>query len=104
MHIVIFVTASNKKEAKNIARALIKNRLAACVNIVDKIESVFRWQGKTESAKETLLVIKSSRSKLSKIITSVRSKHSYQVPEIIALPILAGYQPYLKWIDDSIRQ
>jgi len=103
MHIVIFVTASNKKEAQKIALRLIKDKLAACVNIVDKVDSVFSWEAKTEKAKESLLIIKSKKEKLPKIISVVKSLHSYTVPEIIALPIIAGDKPYLRWIDASIR-
>lgn len=104
MYIILFITASNKKEAKHIAQALIKSKLAACVNVIDKIGSLFWWQGKVDRAKETLLVIKSRKEKLAKIIKLVRSIHSYQVPEIIALPIIGGYKPYLRWIDESIAR
>ncbi|MBI5145322.1 MAG: divalent-cation tolerance protein CutA [Candidatus Omnitrophica bacterium] len=103
MHTVIFITCAHKKEAENIAKALIKNKLAACVNIVDKINSLFWWQGKVDCAQEVLLIIKSKRTKLNKIIKLVKSRHSYQVPEIIALPIIGGYKPYLNWINDSCR-
>jgi periplasmic divalent cation tolerance protein len=102
MHIIIFVTASNKKEAEHIAQELIRKKLAACVNIINKIESIFRWQGKIETAKEALLVIKSKKGKLPKIIQLIRLVHSYQVPEIIALPIIDGDKPYLRWIDECI--
>jgi len=101
MYAVIFITCTNKKEAGRIAKALVKNKLAACVNIVDKIESIFWWQGKVDLAGEALLIIKSKREKLTKIIKLVKSMHSYQVPEIIALPIIGGYRPYLEWIDES---
>lgn len=104
MHIVILVTASSKKEARKIASALVKNKLAACVNIVGNIESVFRWQGKVEAAKEALLVIKSQKAKLQATIKLVRSLHSYDVPEVIALPIVGGYKRYLEWIDGSLRR
>lgn len=104
MYIVVFVTASGKKEAEKIAGKLIKKKLSACVNIVDKIESLFRWQGKVDRAKETLLIIKSRKDKLTGIIKTVKSLHSYQVPEIIAMPISGGYKPYLEWIDESLRQ
>jgi len=102
MHIVIFITASNKKEAKSIAQQLVKNNLVACVNIVEKIESLFRWKGKVDQAKEALLVVKSRKDKLAKIIKLVKSLHSYEVPEIIAMPIIGGYKPYLNWINDSV--
>lgn len=102
MHIVIFVTTSGKKEAKLIAARLIKNKLAACVNIIDKIESLFWWRGKVDASKETLLIIKSKKNKFAKIAQAVKSSHSYEVPEIIALPITAGYKPYLRWIDECV--
>jgi periplasmic divalent cation tolerance protein len=102
MHIVIFIAASNKKEAKVIAQQLVKNKLVACVNIVKEIESLFRWKGKVDQAKEVLLVVKSRKDKLAKIIKLVKSLHSYEVPEIIAMPIIGGYKPYLNWINDSV--
>jgi len=104
MQNVIFITCANNKEAEHIAEALVKNRLAACVNIVDRIKSVFWWQGKIDRAKETLLIVKSKKSNLAKIIKLVKSLHSYQVPEIIALPISGGYKPYLEWIDASLTR
>lgn len=103
MYIVVFVTASNKKEAKKIAQELLRNRLCACVNIIDGIESFFWWKAKIDSASEALLIIKSTKLKLPKIIRLVKSKHSYEVPEIIALPIIGGFKPYLRWIDESVR-
>jgi periplasmic divalent cation tolerance protein len=103
MHIVIFITASNKSEAKKIANKLIKEKLAACVNIIGKIESHFWWQGKVDNAKELLLIVKSRKDKLKRIFKAVKSAHSYEVPEIIALPIAAGYKPYLDWINESVR-
>lgn len=103
MYIVIFITASNKKEAKYIAQQLMEKKLAACVNIVDKVNSFFRWQGKIDQASEVLLIIKSKKEKLTKIIKTVKAAHSYDVPEIIALPIIGGHKTYLDWIDDSLR-
>lgn len=103
MYIVVFITAPNKKEAGIIAGALLKKKLVACVNIIDKVNSFFRWQGKIDHAKEVLLIAKSKKEKLNKIIKLVKSLHSYEVPEIIALPIVAGYKPYLNWIDESLR-
>lgn len=103
MHIVIFITCANNKEAGVIADALIKNKAAACVNVVGRVESVFWWEGRVDRSREVLLVVKSSKSKWNKIIKIVRSLHSYKVPEIIALPVIAGHKPYLEWIDDSLR-
>ena len=104
MYVVVLVTAKDKKEAQQIATGLIKAKLAACVNIVDKVDSIFFWAGKIDQAKEFLLLIKSKKDKLPKIIKLVRSLHSYKVPEIIALPIIAGDKPYLRWIDAALRQ
>ncbi len=103
MHIVILITASKKEEARKIAAKLLKEKLVACVNIMDKVESFFWWQGKIDKAAESLIVIKSTKAKFKKIVKSVLSAHSYTVPEIIALPIIAGHKPYLDWIDASIR-
>ena len=103
MHTVIFITAPNKKEARRIASALLKRKLIACANIVDKVESFFWWQGKIDRAQEALLILKAKKSKLAQIFKLVKSMHKYEVPEIIALPIIAGYKPYLEWIDGSLR-
>lgn len=104
MYAVIFITCANKNEAGRIAKALVKDKLAACVNILDKIESIFWWQSKVDQAKEALLIVKTKKSALSKLIKKVKSLHSYTVPEIIALPIIAGNKKYLDWIDDSVRK
>ncbi len=103
MHIVILITAKDKKEAEKIAKKLIKSKLAACVNIVGGIKSLFWWQGKVDQAKETLLIVKSRKEKFEKIAKLAKAIHSYDVPEIIAIPIVSGFKPYLNWIDDSIR-
>jgi len=103
MYILVLVTAANKKEANLIAQQLVKERLAACVNIIDKIESIFFWQNKIEKAKENLLFIKSTKIKLPQIIKKVKSLHSYQVPEVIAFEIKKGEKKYLNWLDESIK-
>jgi len=103
MYIVVLVTASNKKEAGKIAAGLIKAKLAACVNISEKVNSLFSWEGKTQKAKESLLIIKSKKEKLAKLIKLVKSLHSYTVPEIIAIPVISGDKPYLRWIDATLR-
>lgn len=104
MNVVILVTCSNQREAKRIAQHLVKQRLVACVNIVDKIKSIFWWQKRIDSAREVLLIAKSKKSLMQKVIRQVKSLHSYQVPEVIALPIVAGNQDYIHWINESIRQ
>ncbi len=103
MNVVVFVTAANKKEAKKIASGLIREKLAACVNISGGVHSLFWWQGKVDSAKETLLIIKSRKKLMDKLIKKIKSLHSYEVPEIIALPIICGDKKYLEWINASTR-
>ncbi len=103
MYVVIFVTAGNKKEAQKIAAGLIKQKLAACVNIMDKVDSLFFWEGKIQKAKESLLIVKSKKEKIAKVIKLVKSLHSYKVPEIIVLGLIAGDKPYLRWIDAALR-
>lgn len=104
MRIVIFITVANKKQAQNIADTLVSKGLAACVNIISGIDSIFRWQGKVDKQKECLLMVKSRKSLMPKLIKVVKSIHSYEVPEIIALPIIAGNKDYLDWLNDSTRK
>jgi periplasmic divalent cation tolerance protein len=101
--IVILVTAGNRREAKKIARALVEERLAACVNITLSVESVYRWKGKVTEDREYLLLIKSSRELFGEVQAAVRKRHSYTTPEIICLPIVDGSRDYLDWITDSVR-
>jgi len=103
MNVVIFITAANKKEAEKIASVLIKEKLAACVNIIENVHSLFWWQGKVDSAQEVLLIVKSRKTLMNKLIKKVKSLHSYEVPEIIALPIVSGDKKYLEWINESTR-
>ena len=103
MNIVVFVTAKDADQAQRISSALIEARLAACVNIVTGICSLFWWEGKIDTADEALLIIKSTRSAFKKIVAAVKKTHSYDVPEVIALPIIDGNKDYLRWINDSVR-
>ncbi len=102
-YIVLFTTASNSEEAHKIAKVLLGQRKAACVNIVPGISSLFWWQDKLDSAQESLLIVKTKASLLNQIVTLVREIHSYEVPEIIALPIIGGNQDYLDWIDKEVK-
>ena len=102
--IVIFITTSTEEEARKISESLLSQRKAACINILPKVDSSFWWQGKLDSAQESLLIIKTKASLLSEIIALVKEVHSYEVPEIIALPIIGGNEDYLKWIDDEVRE
>lgn len=103
MYIVVLVTASSKKEAQKLASCLLQEKLAACVNVIDGVDSHFRWQGKIDKAKEALLMIKTKKMLFNKLLKKVKSLHSYEVAEIIALPIIGGNKEYLDWIDDSTR-
>ena len=102
--LVVLVTCSSPAEARRIARAVVEARLAACVNIMPgAVQSVYRWKGKVESARERLLLIKTSRRRLAKLRKAVEQLHSYDVPEFIALPIAAGAPAYLAWVKDCLR-
>ena len=101
--ILVLITASNVEEAKRIAEKLVEKKLAACVNIVEKIHSIYWWQGKIEESSEALLIVKTRITKLDELIDVVKSIHSYEVPEIIALPIIGGYSTYLEWLNSSIE-
>lgn len=103
MFIIVFITCANKAQAQKIAQALIKDKLAACVNLVNPINSLFWWQGKVDSSKETLLIIKTKKKLFGRLEKLVSGLHSYDVPEIIALPIVNGSKKYLSWINESTR-
>lgn len=96
--ILVLVTAGSEVEAEMIAKALVEERLAACVNIVSRIRSIYRWEGKIADDQEWLLVIKTQTMRFADLETKIRSLHSYQVPEVIALPIVQGAEGYLRWL------
>jgi len=103
--VVVLVTCGSAKEARRIAKAAVEQKLAACVNILDaRVQSIYRWKGKVESAREFLLVMKTSRRRVAALQKKIEQLHSYDVPEIIALPIVAGSRGYLAWIADSVRR
>ena len=100
-HVVVFITAATTDEAQNISNILVSRRKAACVNIVAQVNSIFWWQGKIESADEALLIVKTKAALLEELIELVKQNHSYDVPEVIALPIIGGNRDYLQWLDDE---
>ncbi len=102
-HIVIIVTCPSREEAENIAKELLNKKLAACINIVHPVKSMFWWKGKIDVCDETLLIIKSRIDLSRDIVEVVRKLHSYSVPEVIMLPIIGGNKDYLDWIDESVR-
>jgi periplasmic divalent cation tolerance protein len=101
--IVVLVTCGSAKEARKIGRALVEARLAACANVLGSpVQSTYRWNGKVESAREFLIVLKTSRKCFAAMERAIRRLHSYDVPEIVALPIAKGSRDYLKWISGSV--
>jgi len=101
--IVVFITASDEEEASKIARALVEERLAGCVDIIKDIRSIYSWQGKIEDEKEVFMVVKTQKTLFDSLIKRVKELHSYTVPEIIALPIIQGSEDYLKWLKEATR-
>lgn len=102
--IVIYCTVPDKKEGKEIARKLIEHKLAACVNIIDKVESVFSWDGKLTEDKEAMLMIKTKKEMFGNVKHIIQKLHSYTVPEIISVPIAQADETYLKWIEHEVRE
>jgi len=98
-HQIIFCTCPDQDTAEKIARLLVANNQAACVNILPAITSIYRWQGQLESAQEHLLLIKAHKDRYPAIETTLRAHHPYELPEIIAVPIDRGLPEYLNWID-----
>ena len=96
------MTAANREEAAQLAETLVGQRLAACVQILPEMESVYRWQGQVERQKEVLIIAKTTKSRFAELEREVRAIHSYETPEIIALPLTAGSPPYLEWLNSSV--
>ena len=103
-YVVALSTAGSDEQAESLARALLERRLAACVNIVGSVCSVYRWEGKVVREGEHLLVIKTSREMFPKVRETLRELHSYDVPEVLMLPILDGDGDYLKWLGEQLGQ
>lgn len=101
--IVVLSTCSSREEAERVARQLVDRRVAACVNIVGGVRSVYRWQGKVEDSEEILLVIKSTRALFAELKEALAAEHSYEVPEVLALPVVDGSAAYLAWMDRELK-
>ena len=101
--VAVFLTAKDARESRRLATALVQERLAACVNELGPVRSVYRWKGRVERAQEHLLMAKSDRRRVPALVQRVKELHSYDVPEVIALPILAGNPDYLSWVATSSR-
>ena len=102
--IVVFMTASSGEEAGQLAEMLVSKRLAACVQIIPEMESVYRWQGKIEWQREVLLIAKTVSSKFAELEREVVARHSYETPEIVAFPLTAGSRPYLEWLNAGVTK
>ncbi len=100
-YVVLFITTDSAEEASKIARVLVERKKAACVNIVPRVDSLFWWEGAVDSARENLLIVKTRASLVPEAVKLVREVHSYDVPEVIALPIVGGNQDYLDWIEQN---
>ena len=99
-----FITVPNLEEGKRLARVFLEERVAACVNIIPQVTSLYWWEGAIQEDPELLLVVKTSQDKLERLMELVRSHHPYQVAEVVSLPIEAGNPPYLQWLEDSLRE
>jgi periplasmic divalent cation tolerance protein len=100
--IVVLCTCANAEEAERLARSLVEARLAACVNVIPQVRSYYRWKGAMESSEEYLLAIKSSRPLFDALGAHIAKMHSYEIPEILALPVVAGSDDYLSWLDAGL--
>ena len=100
--VVVLVTAPSAEVAASIARALVEERLAACGNVLPGLRSIYRWQGKVQEDAEALLILKTQRKRFGELRDRVLALHPYEVPEVLALPVEAGSEPYLDWIAQSM--
>ena len=101
--IIIFTTVNSDSEANRIGQKLIEERLAACVSIIPSVTSIFRWEGKISSESEQILIIKTQKKYFSKIREKILSIHTYNLPEIISVPITDGSEQYLKWVEEQLQ-
>ncbi|AWP22022.1 divalent-cation tolerance protein CutA [Acidiferrobacter sp. SPIII_3] len=100
--LIVFSTCP-RADAPGIASALVNERLAACVNLLDAVQSVYRWRGQVETATETLLIIKTTTDHYDEMERRLRALHPYEVPEIVAVPVARGYPAYRQWLEDATR-
>ena len=103
-HLLVLTTCPDQRCAESIATALVSSNLAACVNIQPGLRSVYRWQGAIESSEEVLLIIKSIAERYQEVETAIRDLHPYELPEVIAVPIVAGSKSYLRWLEAGVQR
>jgi periplasmic divalent cation tolerance protein len=102
-YIIVLVTTANKSEAEKISETLLREKIIACANIINPVTSFFHWQGKVDKCEECLVVMKSRRDLFSELAQQVKRLHSYEVPEVLAFPIVDGSEAYLKWLGSVLR-
>ena len=100
----IYMTAGTQAEAQKIAAKLVECRLAACVNILENMQSIYRWEGKIQKDAEVVLIAKTTENLVSELVEKVKSLHSYECPCIVSLPIIDGHAPFLNWIHDEVKK
>jgi len=101
--LVVLMTAGSQQEAEKIAGTLVKEMLAACVNVLPGVTSIYRWEGEVQRDQEWLLIAKSNAQVLDALVRRVQALHSYELPEIIALPVVGGSEAYLRWVDGEVH-
>jgi periplasmic divalent cation tolerance protein len=103
MFYLIFMTTKDREEARHIVERLVDERLVACANIIPGVSSIYLWKGKVERSEEASLVMKTSEEKLERLMNRVKELHSYEIPEILAVPIERGLPEYLKWLEENLK-
>ena len=101
---LIYMTAGSKAEAQKIGNALVQDRLAACVNILDNMQSIYRWEEKIQQGTEVVLIAKTTEAQVFRLIEKVKSLHSYDCPCVVSLPVLDGYPPFLNWVHAEVEK
>lgn len=101
--LVVLVTTAGDEEAESLARTLLDQRLIACANVIPHLHSLFRWEGQLQRADESLLIVKTTPEMLEELVETVKRHHSYQIPEVIALPVAGGSGDYLSWLAAEVR-
>lgn len=102
--IAVLITTGSEEEAEAVAKALLEDRLIACANLIGSIRSLYRWKGEICDDRETLMICKTERDLFAALSERVKAVHSYEVPEIVAIPLVEGWAPYLDWIGQETRQ
>jgi len=100
---LVYMTTGDKEEARKIGRVLVESRLAACVNIIDPMVSIYRWEGKIQDDQEIVMIAKTTAENVPALMDTVKSLHSYACPCIVCLPVINGHEPFLAWVQEQVR-